>query len=767
MKAIVTISANASQNEQSCIGPNNLTRQLVSKACMDHLLSNMLHGGNPLTVGVGLIIEIIRKNNSDYDPDVGGAPDALPTSSDPIYLGVMLRSFAERVPDFMALLLSNAHTVNDVSDQRSIKRRELGIASGKKIEPLGFDRFKTCELMAELLHCSNMGLLNERGSEAFIMQRNEERERLRMEGRLRALRPPDSAVTEFSEGSTQFTNGVSPINPAAMEQNRRLGIANHNSEEDGFEDVGHPAEDVDEIKDEFDDKSPFEIEEAEGDRSSTPEPISSLRPRLDLDEEFVDEPLTSPRLEAADDKDNECSEVVLPAPLQTNTAASPTSPTSGITSGVGGLDFDADVSMTNSEITKESAGDAEDSRPQSDVPPQTSGEAPPLPQRSEINYEASAAPESSPALSPHPEDRPAPLFASGADDQKENQKVSPDNLDEHATGDNSVGSINTIHGEEGDTHRSLDGSGVDQSFEPHFEYDVDGRPMVGDSLKIMFVEHQVVPTILVSLSNTSILTCLHDQFQDFFFRFPWNNFLHNVVYDVVQQVFNGPMDRGFNRSLAIDLFQTGQITERIIEGQAQSDEAQRKSNMRLGYMGHLTLVAEEVVKFSDRHSPEVLSQIVLEKVTSQQWNEYVENTLSQTRERDNAILGGVRPDLSLGPRQAVLNAVNAAGGSFGGGASSALANAGLNGSAGLDSMDLASNGSATSTGGFGLSSGSLLSGFGSSSDEEDEEMEEVDDGEAPSGEPVRLNWPLSTAPLQSLFFCRAISCPRSYWLAFG
>lgn len=189
------------------------------------------------------------------------------------------------------------------------------------------------------------------------------------------------------------------------------------------------------------------------------------------------------------------------------------------------------------------------------------------------------------------------------------------------------------------------------------------------------------------------------------------------------------MDRGYNRTLAIDLFQTGRITERIVEGQAQSDEAQAKNNMRLGYMGHLTLVAEEVVKFSDRHPPELLSQVVLEKVTSQQWNEYVENTLSETRERDNAILGGVRPDMSLGPRQAVLNAVNAAQG-FGGGASAALANAGLNGNTGLDSMDLASNASATSNGNFLSSGGSLISGFGSSSDEEDEEMEEIEDGDA-------------------------------------
>jgi len=199
------------------------------------------------------------------------------------------------------------------------------------------------------------------------------------------------------------------------------------------------------------------------------------------------------------------------------------------------------------------------------------------------------------------------------------------------------------------------------------------------------------------------------------------------------------MDRGYNRTLAIDLFQTGRITDRIIEGQAMSDNAQAKNDMRLGYMGHLTLVAEEVVKFSDRHPPELLSQVVLDRVTSQQWSHYVEEVLSETRERDNAILGGVRPDMSLGPRQAVLNAVNAAHG-FGTGASSALANAGLNGNTGLDSMDLASNGSGTSNSAFGLSSGgSLLSGFGSSSDEEDEEMEEIEEADAaPNQDPVGI-----------------------------
>jgi SIT4-associating protein SAP185/190 len=203
--------------------------------------------------------------------------------------------------------------------------------------------------------------------------------------------------------------------------------------------------------------------------------------------------------------------------------------------------------------------------------------------------------------------------------------------------------------------------------------------------------------------------------------------LHNVVYDVVQQVFNGSMDRGYNRTLAIDLFTTGRITERIIEGQRRSDQVQAETKMRLGYMGHLTLIAEEVVKFCERNSPEMLSQEVLDKVMSQDWISYVEHTLAETRERDNAILGGVRPDFAAGPRQAVLNAVNAASG-FGGGAgvSSALANAGLgnNGASGLDSMDLASGGSTNS--GYNFSSG-----FGSSSDEEDEEPEEQDEGRNP------------------------------------
>jgi SIT4-associating protein SAP185/190 len=152
--------------------------------------------------------------------------------------------------------------------------------------------------------------------------------------------------------------------------------------------------------------------------------------------------------------------------------------------------------------------------------------------------------------------------------------------------------------------------------------------------------------------------------------------------------------------------------------------------MRLGYMGHLTLIAEEVLKFTERHTEDTLSRSVIDKVNSEDWIEYVENILAETRERDNAILGGVRPDMNVGPRQAVLNAVNAA--SNFGGESGGLSNATLsnNGNIGLDSMELATQDD--TGGGYTFSGGgSLLSGFTNSSDEEDEDMDDVDTEKEP------------------------------------
>lgn len=193
------------------------------------------------------------------------------------------------------------------------------------------------------------------------------------------------------------------------------------------------------------------------------------------------------------------------------------------------------------------------------------------------------------------------------------------------------------------------------------------------------------------------------------------------MYDIVQQVFNGPMDRGYNPTLAVSLFEAADVTSAIINGQKASDESQAKTKTRMGYMGHLTLIAEEVVKFTERHPPELLSETVLDRVMSQDWINYVEGALAETRERDNAILGGVRPEVALGNRAGMGGSglggvgLSSLGNTSSNTGSNALAEAGLNGGIGL------SENSGNGIGPFTISAGTLMSGFGSSSDEEDED----------------------------------------------
>lgn len=111
----------------------------------------------------------------------------------------------------------------------------------------------------------------------------------------------------------------------------------------------------------------------------------------------------------------------------------------------------------------------------------------------------------------------------------------------------------------------------------------------------------------------------------------------------------------------------------------------------------------------------------MDRVLQPDWVHYVEHTLSETRERDNAVLGGERPDRDSG--------LSTSQGLTG---STALANAGLNGGngGGFEGFDYMNYGS-VSSGAFGSGGGnSLLSGFGSSSDDEDEDMEDHDEEEA-------------------------------------
>lgn len=475
---MITISANASQNEQQCIGPNELTRQLVSNPCVEQLISYMLRGGNSLTVGVGIIIEVIRKNNSDYDPDVGTETTTIPSSRDPIYLGNLLRLFAQNVPRFMNLIM------NEPS-----KKQGVDSTFNEKLEPLGFDRFKTCELMAELLHCSNMGLLNEVGSEQLITARDAERQRLRAEGKL---------ITREDESSADDLTMRIP-HPTHHEEVRRLEVTN--ADDDGFEEV--------EPTNEMNEDTSHEFIKAEDDIAQSANLSSSSF--LDKDEdEFVDEPLSSPRLTVSSVEINEQrfeEPDLVVAPLSPTKAKAPelapqtkADETSTATSeGQNTAEVEEEQPLTTSTILSgpiiiETPGPAKPvfSEPTetADVESSKPGLQPsPLPREDGVAntsvYELVPDDiEKSRGLSPHPEDTPAPLFS---------VPPAPDSGVQQPPYSSGAGAV-PAEAQLGEPEMNA---------APPFERPVETlEPVVGDYLKMQFVEHRVVPTILVCVAKS-------------------------------------------------------------------------------------------------------------------------------------------------------------------------------------------------------------------------------------------------------------------------
>lgn len=147
----------------------------------------------------------------------------------------------------------------------------------------------------------------------------------------------------------------------------------------------------------------------------------------------------------------------------------------------------------------------------------------------------------------------------------------------------------------------------------------------GQALKKAFIDLKIIPACL-----------------DLFFRFPWNNFLHNVVYDLIQQIFNGKLEEGLNRDLCLAAFtQDGGLINRVLAAVKENGEVVKtKNGVRLGHMGHLTLISEEIVKLFYNNSHDILPLIPEDAFDRKEWETYVEGPLRETRERDLQPLGG-------------------------------------------------------------------------------------------------------------------------------
>ncbi|KAK5781329.1 hypothetical protein RI543_001170 [Arxiozyma heterogenica] len=169
LKMLVEISSNIPIDDFS-IGPNKLTRQLCSSKITSDLVDIILReGGSALCNIVTIIIELIRKNNTDYDKlytdeaflDI----NRTVSERDPVYLGDLLQSFTERLPELIKPLKQDL-----VESHNFVHTR-----NNTKYIPIGMVKLRILELIAELIHCSNMTSLNLHISKHFSLKINQDR----------------------------------------------------------------------------------------------------------------------------------------------------------------------------------------------------------------------------------------------------------------------------------------------------------------------------------------------------------------------------------------------------------------------------------------------------------------------------------------------------------------------------------------------------------------------------------------------------------------
>jgi SIT4-associating protein SAP185/190 len=116
-----------------------------------------------------------------------------------------------------------------------------------------------------------------------------------------------------------------------------------------------------------------------------------------------------------------------------------------------------------------------------------------------------------------------------------------------------------------------------------------------------------------------------------------------VIYDLLQQILNGRLSPGLNRELVIEIIKEARIVERILDAQRANDSLVSQARTpRMPYMGHVILIAEELVKFFAR-CPQDLWEVIQDSFVPSEWEAFVDGSLRETKDRDARPLAGGKP----------------------------------------------------------------------------------------------------------------------------
>lgn len=559
-----------------------------------------------VTNSISIIIELIRKNNSDYfEPylfhtlrnrlihfqqhlteEAGKNPDEtrelleqamkeLVNRMGVVNLGPVLSGVGERMQDLKKFLKNPRSLAGDI---------QTTVGS---ITPLTFERYRICELFAELLHCSNMALLNRPSIHDNLYD-----SKGRLQGGLSALE--DLAQVIQLNGTS---DGEDKGGETTEEDTDGEGGEDGNSSDDG---LGGSGGSSDGAMSDIEPAMELPVSGGPGSRAAKQQQAEQQQEQqqqggAERDTPSIGSSDMSPGSSDAEDVEDDdhdegrvegMEEVSIDEP---NTAA-----TAATKLPKGGLKLDT------SSKTMLDIGVGSDSYPTFSSSPIAVTSSPSATPANTIHHQRSRG-------------------ESDADVQM--SALSPAHDDDHTL----TPQLSRTPKTPNSRHSSSRKATAEETVPP----DLSQTP--GSKLKRMFLDLEILPTLL-----------------DLFFEFRWNNFLHSAVYDVIHQILTGNIESGLNRELVISLFRDARLMRRIVEGQRLNDlESTKPKGVRTGYMGHLTLLAEDVISALDRFPPDLSSQILNSYAPHPEWEEYIKGRYSETKKKDRLALGGPKPSSSL------------------------------------------------------------------------------------------------------------------------
>jgi len=127
---------------------------------------------------------------------------------------------------------------------------------------------------------------------------------------------------------------------------------------------------------------------------------------------------------------------------------------------------------------------------------------------------------------------------------------------------------------------------------------------------------------------------------DIFFQYPWNNFAHQSVYNIIATILPST-----HIELSMHILKTCHLLERILKAEKESAEYQEKNHCVLGYIGHLTAISS-VFNMLVAREPK-FDELAKELP---EWETYRTEILEKRAQAESQLLGGKRP-----PQQSSLD----------------------------------------------------------------------------------------------------------------